>query len=619
MNDALLAPPASEEPVSRVLSAHLDAMFWRPLRLGVDSAWYGHLPFAHWLVASMHPRVLVELGTHAGVSYCGFCEAVQRANLDTRCLAVDTWTGDDHAGFYGEEVYQDLRVFHDARYAGFSTLLRTTFDAALAYVADASIDLLHIDGRHAYEDVRHDFDSWRPKLSRRAVVLFHDTCVRERGFGVWRLWAEQSSGAPHFEFLHCHGLGVLCIGDAPPASVAALCQLAPASVAQVRERFAVLGERWMLESASRRLESALSEQRAHVASIESKFRELEGYASALAGADGQRVPARAELRAALSRASVAEQEARLAAQALAQAQARTAVAETLAAHELAQAQARNALAETLARELAQVRADAGASQAQAVALSEQVLALRREREAILASRSWRVTQPLRAAGGLLQRSPTSSADPLEDDRRQLLSAPEPAAEGQSTSADWQPSNSAPAPADKSEREVEAEPGDVSPSPDAPVPTESGAAHAAELPARRPRVLFAAGEPGTPGCIYRCIRYAESAASLGWDSGWKEYAAVNPQDLIGTDLVVLWRVTWSEHVAGVIEHVHKFGGRVALDLDDLMIRPDLARVEFIDLDPFHQLVGAACARHVRRHLAGAGTGRFRHCHHGRTRR
>jgi hypothetical protein len=90
---------------------------------GVISAWYGHVPFAHWVVGALKPRMLVELGTHYGVSYSAFCEPVVRNGLDTRCFAVDTWKGDDQSGHYGEEVYLDFRRFHNERYGAFSELL----------------------------------------------------------------------------------------------------------------------------------------------------------------------------------------------------------------------------------------------------------------------------------------------------------------------------------------------------------------------------------------------------------------------------------------------------------------------------------------------------------------
>ena len=210
MNDTL---GPQETPVSALTDPALAPLFWRPARLGVESAWYGHVPFAHWLVTAQRPSSIVELGSHNGVSYAAFCEAVLRAQIDARCLAVDTWHGDKHAGFYGDEVLADLRHFHDERYAGFSTLLRATFDEALEKVADGSIDLLHIDGRHTFEDARHDFTAWQRKLSPRAIVLFHDTNVREHDFGVWQLWAELSGQYPSFEFLHGHGLGVLAAGS----------------------------------------------------------------------------------------------------------------------------------------------------------------------------------------------------------------------------------------------------------------------------------------------------------------------------------------------------------------------------------------------------------------------
>jgi glycosyltransferase involved in cell wall biosynthesis len=239
---------ATDNGLGALTDPALDALFDWPSRHGVESAWYGHVPFAAWIVAACRPRVLVELGTHTGVSYAALCAAVQRHALPTRCFAVDTWEGDVHAGLYGEAVYQDFRGFHDRHFAGFSTLLRMTFDEARESLAGTAIDLLHIDGLHSYEAVRHDFENWLPLLSPRAVVLFHDTVERERGFGVWRLWQELRDRHPGFEFVHCHGLGVLAVGGDIPPAVAALCAASQdGSAVAVRQRFAALGERWQKE------------------------------------------------------------------------------------------------------------------------------------------------------------------------------------------------------------------------------------------------------------------------------------------------------------------------------------------------------------------------------------
>jgi predicted O-methyltransferase YrrM len=153
------------------------------------TAWLRHGPFATWLVNAAQPRLIVELGSHFGYSYFAFCEAVRLAGLPTQCIAVDTWQGDEHTGYYGEEVYQTVLQQNEV-YSSFSTLLRKTFAEALADVPDGSVDLLHVDGRHFYEDVKEDFESWIPKLAQNAIVLFHDTMVHERDFGVWKYWAE---------------------------------------------------------------------------------------------------------------------------------------------------------------------------------------------------------------------------------------------------------------------------------------------------------------------------------------------------------------------------------------------------------------------------------------------
>jgi glycosyltransferase involved in cell wall biosynthesis len=352
-----------DDPVAVLTDPALAPLFWRPSRLGVESAWYGHVPFAHWLVTAHRPASIVELGSHNGVSYAAFCEAVLRAQIDTRCLAVDTWQGDQHAGFYGDEVLADLQQFHDARYGGFSTLLRATFDEALGKVPDGSVDLLHIDGRHKFDDVTHDFSTWQPKLSPRAVVLFHDSNVRTQDFGVWRLWADLRDKYPSFEFLHGHGLGVLACGSAVSGPAAALCALRDGrDVNAVRERFAVLGERWIAARdllVQTRLQSELKVTREWAESAQAEVNKIS--------------PVFSEL---LQRTR----------------ETRTALA--VARHDLAARDRERGEVARFAAENESLRSRLAALEESA---RRQIEALNHERRVIMGSTSWRLTAPLRAA------------------------------------------------------------------------------------------------------------------------------------------------------------------------------------------------------------------------------
>ena len=207
------------------------------------SAWMGHTPFAMWLVSALRPRLVVELGTYTGVSYCAFCQAVKELKLNARCYAVDTWRGDQQTGVYGEEVFDELRRHHDARYSDFSALINSTFDEALARFTDHSIDLLHIDGAHQYENAKHDFESWLPKLSDRGIALMHDIDERGPGFGVFQLWQELKTKYPAFEFHHEHGLGVLAVGPNISENLCPLFSLSKEEADAVRRTFDVLGQR----------------------------------------------------------------------------------------------------------------------------------------------------------------------------------------------------------------------------------------------------------------------------------------------------------------------------------------------------------------------------------------
>lgn len=183
-----------------------------PMRLTPVSAWAGHIPFAMFLVDLLRPHIFVELGTHNGDSYCAFCQAAKELGLDSYCYAIDTWEGDLHSGHYGPEILRNLKIYHDPLYSSFSKLIQSTFDDALTMFENGTIDLLHIDGCHSYEAIKHDLMTWLPKVSSRGVVLLHDTAVRAKDFGVYKIWEEISGAYPHFEFAHSNGLGILGVG-----------------------------------------------------------------------------------------------------------------------------------------------------------------------------------------------------------------------------------------------------------------------------------------------------------------------------------------------------------------------------------------------------------------------
>ena len=220
-------------------------VFSRPLRLVDPTSWVTHIPFAFWLVEALAPRTVVELGTMSGNSFAALAQGVQMLGLDAACYAVDTWKGDPHSGLFGEEVFEEWSAFHDRHFGAFSRVVRSTFDEALTKFEDGRVDLLHIDGFHTYEAVHHDFESWLPKLSSKAVVLLHDVNVRERDFGVWQLWEELKDRYPRFCFLHGHGLGVVGVGRELPARVRWLLEGASLNSEDtylIRQFFGTLGE-----------------------------------------------------------------------------------------------------------------------------------------------------------------------------------------------------------------------------------------------------------------------------------------------------------------------------------------------------------------------------------------
>ncbi len=354
----------------------IDAASFSPASLRSPSAWMGHVPLAAWVIRQVAPSIFVELGTHTGNSYFSFCQSVVEAGLSTKCYAVDTWQGDEHAGLYDEKVFAQVNTHNEERYAVFSRLLRMTFDDALSHFSEASIELLHIDGLHTYEAVRHDFEAWLPKLAPGGVVMFHDTGVRERNFGVWKLWEELQTNYPdHIEFSHSHGLGILQLNNAPEARMQKWLRLDRSGKDRLRTYFAVLG----LQQVERfELNAELTTSRHEVLARDAQVADLRQHASNLEAII-------VDLR---QQASNLEQE-------LSTREANIAKLGRAAAERDAQIADLRQHASNLTQELSS-RDAVVASRGQDLAARDDLIAdLSRDVDAIRHSTSWRITAPLR--------------------------------------------------------------------------------------------------------------------------------------------------------------------------------------------------------------------------------
>lgn len=119
---------------TEIIHAELPSRHFEP-RIYDAGAWTDHLQFAYDLVATMQPRVLVELGVDRGES-----QWAAENKTGTRCFGVDTWHGDQHAGGYHETTFREVSAHNRAHYERFQRCCATGSTKHLQHFAPESID-----------------------------------------------------------------------------------------------------------------------------------------------------------------------------------------------------------------------------------------------------------------------------------------------------------------------------------------------------------------------------------------------------------------------------------------------------------------------------------------------
>ncbi|AWN43580.1 class I SAM-dependent methyltransferase [Methylobacterium durans] len=183
---------ASEPRQSFLAQARIDSALAK-----YPSAWTGHKNFATWLVKKMRAQVVVDLGVDYGFST--FCFGAAGA---AEVVGIDAFEGDEHAG--RRDTYSTvLQIKNELKFDNVS-IIRGRFNE-ISREWSRPIDILHIDGRHNYDDVRADYLDWIRHININGVVLLHDVCVSD--FGVRRFFEEIDS--PKLVLLNSFGLGVI--------------------------------------------------------------------------------------------------------------------------------------------------------------------------------------------------------------------------------------------------------------------------------------------------------------------------------------------------------------------------------------------------------------------------
>jgi glycosyltransferase involved in cell wall biosynthesis len=99
----------------------------------------------------------------------------------------------------------------------------------------------------------------------------------------------------------------------------------------------------------------------------------------------------------------------------------------------------------------------------------------------------------------------------------------------------------------------------------------------------PSWVYISGEPETPGHRYRVLRPAAAAESIGVRTSCIDVDEI--MDHIGeieaAEALIIWRAPWDERIAAAADAARRGGAKLVFDVDDLMIVPELARLDVID--------------------------------------
>ena len=104
-----------------------------------------------------------------------------------------------------------------------------------------------------------------------------------------------------------------------------------------------------------------------------------------------------------------------------------------------------------------------------------------------------------------------------------------------------------------------------------------------VPSPSLKMVYISGEPDTPGHRYRVEFFVTAAAAAGIDARWTvmDHAEAQMESILGADVVVLWRVAWSDTLSRLVVRIRQREILLVFDVDDLVFDPSFATIEYVD--------------------------------------
>lgn len=249
------------QPVFDMAPFALPSAFWNPSHIR-GSLWLEHLPFCFWAIEAGRPASVVVTGTSDGVPYFALCEALQRLRLEAQCLAI----------LNGERPAAELVAYNEEHYGDFS-MIEVADGVDATTLAPPSIDLLVLADHMPQEGRRlgEQWEAWLSKLSDRGVVLVPR--IESAEPGASSAWERICKAYPHFTFHHGGGLGVVGVGKGLPELFRHLVNLEDGRHSGlVRAMFHRLGTAVAESNRHAAAKRALQRAEAHVLKLEDDLR-----------------------------------------------------------------------------------------------------------------------------------------------------------------------------------------------------------------------------------------------------------------------------------------------------------------------------------------------------------